>query len=144
MIKTPIQIRFNDMDPMGRVNNSSYSGYLEIARMDFCNKYFDIQTLNDTPFVLARIEMDLLKPLSPGKKAEVLTWVSGIKTTSWEFSYLIVEPNSSEIFVRAKSVQVYFNYHTYTKERIPEHVREILSSLFYSEAKLNEMIPRKL
>jgi hypothetical protein len=45
MIITPIQIRFSDMDPMQRVNNSVYSSYLELGRLDFCKKYISIKTL---------------------------------------------------------------------------------------------------
>ncbi|MCB1171869.1 MAG: acyl-CoA thioesterase, partial [Leptospiraceae bacterium] len=63
MIITPIQIRFNDMDPMRRVNNSTYASYLELGRLDFCNKYLSIESLEDIPFVLVRIEMDLKKSL---------------------------------------------------------------------------------
>ncbi len=126
MIKTPIQVRFNDMDPMRRVNNSSYSTYLEVARMDFCNRFFQIETLDDTPFVLVRVEMDLLRSMTSSDKAEVHTWVTRIGSSSWEFTYKIVDPVSQKVFVQAKSVQVYFNYRTGNKELIPKEVREIL------------------
>jgi acyl-CoA thioester hydrolase len=49
MILTKIQVRFNDMDPMQRVNNSVYSSYLELGRLDFCNRYLEIKELNDIP-----------------------------------------------------------------------------------------------
>lgn len=68
MIITPIQIRFSDMDPMQRVNNSVYSSYLELGRLDFCKKYISIKTLQDIPFVLVRVELDILNSLRPGKK----------------------------------------------------------------------------
>lgn len=63
MIITPVQTRFNDFDPMRRVNNSTYASYLELGRMDFCNQFLSINKLDDIPFVLVRLEMDLLKPL---------------------------------------------------------------------------------
>lgn len=71
MIITPIQIRFNDLDPMRRVNNASYAAYLELARMDFCNRYFPIDSLEDTPFVLVRVEMDIQNSLGAMKKQKL-------------------------------------------------------------------------
>lgn len=119
MIQTDIQIRFNDMDPMKRVNNSSYSTYLELARLDFCNRYLSVSELEDIPFVLARVEMDLKASVLPGASIFVETWVSSIGTTSWEFSYSIRDKKNNELYVSAKTVQVYFDYRAKTKKPIP-------------------------
>lgn len=130
MIKKEIQIRFNDMDPMRRVNNASYSAYLEVARVAFCEKFIEIKTLEDIPFVMVRVEMDLLQSVLPGDKIFVAIWVSKIGNTSWEFSYTIQNADTEVVYVRAKSVQVYFNYHLGRKEVIPENFRKILESEF--------------
>ncbi|PJZ83917.1 acyl-CoA thioesterase [Leptospira harrisiae] len=119
MIQTDIQIRFNDMDPMKRVNNSSYSTYLELARLDFCNRYLSVSELEDIPFVLARVEMDLKASVLPGASIFVETWVSSIGTSSWEFSYSIRDKKNNELYVSAKTVQVYFDYRAKTKKPIP-------------------------
>ncbi|MCB1160604.1 MAG: acyl-CoA thioesterase [Leptospiraceae bacterium] len=128
MIITPIQIRFNDLDPMRRVNNASYAAYLELARMDFCNRYFPIDSLEDTPFVLVRVEMDIQNSLGPNEKAEVRTIVSRIGHSSWEFYAEIVNPESNKIYARAKTTQVYFDYRENTKKVIPESFRKILET----------------
>lgn len=119
MIRTDIQIRFNDMDPMRRVNNASYSSYLELARLDFCNRYLSVSELDDIPFVLARIEMDLKASVLPGASIFVETWVSSIGTTSWEFSYEIRDQKTNVLYVSAKTVQVYFDYRAKSKKPIP-------------------------
>lgn len=119
MIQTDIQIRFNDMDPMRRVNNSSYSTYLELARLDFCNRYLPVSELEDIPFVLARVEMDLKASVLPGASIFVETWVSSIGTTSWEFSYEIRDKLTNKVYVKAKTVQVYFDYRAKSKKPIP-------------------------
>lgn len=126
MIITPIQIRFNDMDPMKRVNNSVYSSYLELGRLDFCKKYISIQTLEDIPFVLVRLELDILHSLRPNEEAEVHTYVSRIGTTSWDFSANIINPQTKHIYAKAKTVQVYYDYRLNTKLPIPEEFRQIL------------------
>lgn len=126
MIRTDIQIRFNDMDPMRRVNNASYSAYLELARLDFCNRYLSVSELDDIPFVLARVEMDLKASVLPGASIFVETWVSSIGTTSWEFSYEIRDKKTNTLYVSAKTVQVYFDYRAKSKQPIP---LEFLKSL---------------
>lgn len=119
MIRTDIQIRFNDMDPMRRVNNASYSSYLELARLDFCNRNLSVSELDDIPFVLARVEMDLKASVLPGASIFVETWVSSIGTTSWEFSYEIRDQKTNVLYVSAKTVQVYFDYRAKSKKPIP-------------------------
>ena len=126
MIVTPIQIRFSDMDPMRRVNNSVYSSYLELGRLDFCTKYISIKTLEDIPFVLVRVELDIINSLKPNEKAEVHTWVSRIGNTSWDFSANIINPDTKKVYPKAKTVQVYFDYRLDSKLPIPEEFREIL------------------
>ncbi|GBF42329.1 thioesterase [Leptospira ellinghausenii] len=123
MIRTEIQIRFNDMDPMRRVNNASYSAYLELARLDFCNRYLSVSTLEDIPFVLARVEMDLVSSVLPGDSIYVNTWVSQIGNSSWEFSYEIKNQKTDILYVKAKTVQVYFDYREKKKLPIPKEFR---------------------
>ncbi len=126
MIVTPIQIRFSDMDPMRRVNNSVYSSYLELGRLDFCKKYISINTLEDIPFVLVRVELDIVNSLRPGEEAEVNTWVSRVGNTSWDFAANIVNPVTKKLYAKAKTVQVYYDYRLDTKLAIPSEFREIL------------------
>jgi acyl-CoA thioester hydrolase len=130
MIRTPIQIRFNDLDPMGRVNNSIYSSYLEIARMDFIKKHFSINELKDTPFVLVRVEIDLKRSILLGDEIEIYTWVSKIKTTSWEFSYVIQSIDNLKIYAYAKTIQIFFDYHKNEKKTISGEMKSILLSHF--------------
>jgi acyl-CoA thioester hydrolase len=125
---TKVQLRFNDMDPMRRVNNSVYAGYLELGRVDFCNRFFSVQTLEDIPFVLVRVEMDILKPAGFQDSLEVHTWVSKIGNTSWDFSAKVVNPHTDTTFVKAKTVQIYFDYRKQTKLPIPDSFRKILES----------------
>ncbi len=126
MIITPIQIRFNDMDPMQRVNNSVYSSYLELGRLDFCKKYISIKTLEDIPFVLVRVELDILNSLRPGEEAEVHTWVLKVGNTSWDFAANIINPVSKIIYAKARTVQVYYDYRLDSKFPIPNDFRKIL------------------
>ncbi|MCB1173545.1 MAG: acyl-CoA thioesterase [Leptospiraceae bacterium] len=129
MIITPLQIRFNDMDPMMRVNNSSYASYLELGRLDFCRQYLKIQELADIPFVLVRLEMDIQQSLRPNMSAAVHTWVSRIGQSSWDFRAEIRSTDQADlVFVSARTVQVYFDYRANKKRAIPPEFRSCLQA----------------
>jgi len=131
MISTKIQIRFNDLDPMKRVNNASYSSYLELARLEFCNKYLKIETLEDIPFVLARVEIDLLSSILPGDEIEVRIWVSRIGNSSWDFYYQVWNEKKQITHAKAKTVQVYFDYRKGQKSAIPDTFKRFLEAELY-------------
>jgi len=37
IVKTSIQVRYSDLDPLGHVSNNIYSQYLELARIEWAN-----------------------------------------------------------------------------------------------------------
>ena len=113
---------------MGRVNNSTYASYLELGRMDFCDRYLKIKELKDIPFVLVRVEMDIQASLRPGMQAEVCTSVARIGTSAWDFAASIREVGTQRLFVQARTVQVYFDYHADRSCPIPADFRRVLEA----------------
>ncbi len=126
MLVTPIQTRWNDMDAFAHVNNANYVAYLEIGRVDYCARRLAIRELYDVPFLLARIEIDMLKPAEFGARIEVLTCVSRIGNKSWDFQAEIREAGSQEIFARAKTVQVAYDHRSKASIVIPADIRLVL------------------
>ena len=61
----PIQIRFNDIDTLGHVNNVMYNHYFDMARYDFMKQVFgDLVDLQHGRYILimVRIENDFIRP----------------------------------------------------------------------------------
>ncbi|PJZ71222.1 thioesterase [Leptospira perolatii] len=126
MLITPIQTRWTDLDSFRHVNNVSYVNYLEIGRVDYCAKKFGVKEVMEVPFILARIEVDLLKSIELGDPVEVLTCVARIGNKSWEFESRVRNPNSKLVYAKARTVQVSFDYHNNVSIQIPERIRTIL------------------
>ena len=62
--QTPIQIRFNDVDIMGHVNNSVYQNYFDYARLQYFEQVFGYRMdWYDKALVLVKIEIEYLKPV---------------------------------------------------------------------------------
>ncbi|TGK11293.1 acyl-CoA thioesterase [Leptospira stimsonii] len=128
MISTPIQTRWMDMDPFAHVSNSVFVSYLEIGRVDYCRRRFDVKDVFEVPFILARIEIDLKKSIEMNHIVEVQTSVIRIGNSSWDFQSVILESNTKEIFAVARTVQVTFDHKTKATIPIPPKVRSILET----------------
>ena len=108
-----IEVRFRDCDPMGHVNNAVYLTYLEQARFAHWRAVwgFNFEGLpDDAPgVILARAEIDYRRPARYGDLLDVQITLDRIGTTSFAYSYRIVDQND-ELVAEAKSVQVMYDY----------------------------------
>jgi acyl-CoA thioester hydrolase len=123
--KTPIQLRFKDIDKVGHVNNANYVTYFELARVD----YFNAMAGNDIKMdwtgesvILARIEMEYKQPVFLEDKVFCYTWVSRIGTKSFDMSCSIVRVVDGVEVEAAKglAVIVCFDYRINKTIPVPE------------------------
>jgi len=95
--KTPIQIRFKDVDMMGHVNNANYLTYIEDSRL----KYFEDVTGKESDWsrqnglILGKIEINYKHPILYKDSVAVYTRCSRIGTKSFDLSWVIINENTS-------------------------------------------------
>lgn len=121
--KTPIQIRFKDIDALNHVNNTNHMTYFELARI----KYFDDVVHEDINWseqgiILAKITIDYRVPVYFKDKLFVYTKCIRLGNKSFDLAYsLIREKGGKETELAAgSSVQVCFDYKKQTTIAIPE------------------------
>ena len=121
--RTPIQIRFKDVDKMGHVNNANHATYFELARM----KYFDDVVgmkidWRKQGVILARVEIDYKIPILLEDKIEVLSKCTRFGKKSFDISHSIVKIESRKEVELAvgKSVVVCFDYEKQITIPVPE------------------------
>jgi len=123
--KTPIQIRFKDIDRLGHVNNANHVTYFELARVDYFNalagENIKIDWDNEG-VILAKIEMEYKQPILLDDKVFAYTWVSKIGTRSFDMSCSLVRLiNGVEVeAAKGLAIIVCFNYRTNQSMLIPE------------------------
>lgn len=128
--KTPIQIRFKDVDRLGHVNNANHITYFELARVDYFNALMGSGVTIDwenESLILAKIEMDYKQPILLDDKISVYTWVSRLGSKSFDMSCSIVreEKNGSETeMAKGLAIIVCFNYKLNQSIPIPETWKE--------------------
>jgi len=111
------------MDAYGHVNNVVFLRYLEEARIDFLfrpDKEFQQGS------VVARHEIDYKRQLvHRHAPVDIELWVTEIKAASFTLAYEVKDPD--QVYVRASTVIVPFDFETQRPRRITAEEREFLS-----------------
>ena len=125
--KTPIQIRFKDIDALNHVNNANHVTYFELARV----KYFDDVVNEEVNWseqgiILAKITVDYKAPIYFKDKVFVYTKCIRLGNKSFDLAYSLVrEKDGQETeLASGSSVQVCFNYKDQATISIPDSWRK--------------------
>lgn len=116
-----IQVRFNDTDALGHVNNAAYAHYAELGRLYFLReRSADVRKL-----ILARLELDFRRQVRFGDEVSVRTSVARLGTSSMHMEQTIYAGDA--VAAEVRSVVVYFDYETGQSTPIPDELRAKLS-----------------
>ncbi len=125
----PVEVRFNDVDGMGHVNNAIYLTFLEHARMRFFTEVAGSKSEKDFPFILAHAALDYKVPMNMDAQPEVHMWTSRIGGKSWDFDYEIRGRRSGKIYATGKTVQVAYDYQLQKSDDLDGELRKLVKSL---------------
>jgi acyl-CoA thioester hydrolase len=135
--RTPIQLRFSDIDMLKHVNNGKFPTFMETARIAFFNEVVAPKhEWQETGMIVARIELDFKAPIFFHDTLVVETRVSAIGTKSMVFDYDFIVLNDSEQTPKATGKTIMVCYH-YTENRsliVPEDWRTKIN--LYQETSL--------
>jgi acyl-CoA thioester hydrolase len=110
------------MDAYGHVNNVVFLRYLEEARIDFL---FRPEKDFKQGSVVARHEIDYKRQLvHRHAPVDVELWVTEIRAASFTITYEVKDPD--EVYVRASTVIVPFDFAAQRPRRITSEEREFL------------------
>ena len=113
------------------MNNAVYHSYIEQARCQFFqdNNWFEpSKGISHLPLILARTEMDFLKPAFFPDTLQVETWVSKIGNKSFVMDYEVISKSNKLAVVRASSTLVWFDYESNCSVRVPDSVKQKLKN----------------
>lgn len=85
--KTPIQVRWRDIDAKNHVNNATIVTYLETARTELWRERFGGGI--DIPFVVVKLEVRYKRQLTIDDEVTIGLWVEDLKGASYAFCYRI-------------------------------------------------------
>ncbi|RZL18958.1 MAG: acyl-CoA thioesterase [Pedobacter sp.] len=109
--KTRIDVRFQDFDMMGHVNNAVYFTYMEIGR----TKYWT-QAINwnwaKTGVIIGSASIKYIKPVHANETLNMYVRTSRIGSSSFDLEYLLtkVSGGQEEICSQGKTTCIAFDY----------------------------------
>lgn len=123
----PAQLRFNDIDILGHLNNTVYFSFYDTGKAYFFDSIMEggiewrtVET------VIANVDCAYLHPIFFGEEIEVLTRCKEIHEKSFVLQQLMVEKVSGAIKSACETVMVSFDPHRQVSEPIPERWRKAL------------------
>lgn len=124
-----VEIRFNDIDSFGHVNNAIYLSYFEQARIGYFNEVFkDAINWRSEGLILAKAIVDYKAPVFLNDKIDVKIKCSRVGNSSFDFEYELVKNKDGQevVCVTGSTVMVAFNYVDNRVIRVPEKWKAIL------------------
>lgn len=108
--KLPVQIRFNDIDSLGHVNNAIYLSYFDLGKA----AYFQTirkQIIDWTKIdvVVANINIDYHAPTYMHEKLEVRTKITGLGNKSMKMLQYLINIETGELKSSCRTVMVGFH-----------------------------------
>ncbi|MDE6145429.1 MAG: acyl-CoA thioesterase [Muribaculaceae bacterium] len=127
-LHTNVQIRFTDIDMLGHLNNSVYTQFMDLGKVDY------FTTINGGPIewdsinlVIANINVNFLKQTTLYEPIEVVTRCEHIGTKSLVLHQQIVNKKTGEVKADGRATMVSIDLKTKTTTPITDDWRRKIS-----------------
>jgi len=125
--KTPIQIRFNDIDVAGHVYNAVYQEYFDMARIEYFKTVLnDDLRWDETGLVIVSIQTDFASPVYLDDKIEIFSRVTFLGEKSLQMQQLVMKSGEKEPVAKGNTVLVCFEMQKRKSISIPKTWRKKL------------------
>lgn len=127
--QTTGKVRFHEVDSFGVVHNLVYFYWMEVAQTEyFENLGYSIEPETFTknfPLMKVHNEIDYFYPLRLGERYNILTRISRVGNSSFEYQNLILTEKNG-IVAFGTSVLVHINPMTMESEKLPTRFVELI------------------
>jgi len=126
----PIEVRYEDLDPQGHVNNAKYLTFLEQARIGYIVKLglWDGSSFLDIGVILANAQITFQTPILFGQQVRAGVRVSRLGNKSLTMEYRLENARDGTGLAAASTVLVTFDYHNKQTVPIPQNWRQAITA----------------
>lgn len=128
----PIQLRFNDIDSLGHVNNTVYFSFYDLGKTSY---FSDIKKANkslvdivDFGVVIANIQVNFVQPIFPNETIAVQTAVSEIGNKSFKLVQQVINSETGDVKCTCNTVMVGYNLVTKATQVISEEWKKAMAA----------------
>lgn len=107
--KLPLQLRFNDVDKFGHVNNTVFFSFYDLGKTEYFTSVCPNVDWEKDAIVVVHIESDFLSQIYATDNISVETAVTAIGTKSFTLSQRVIDTKTKEIKCICRSIMVAFD-----------------------------------
>jgi acyl-CoA thioester hydrolase len=126
MIRVPIQLRYNDYDDRGHVNNAVYLTYFELGRVA---AWLAVGESQEPSFILAEARVSYRSPALLGDPLAVEITTGEVRTKAWTWRYRVVDERDDRLVAEGETVQVMYDFAVRGTVPVPPTLRERLLAI---------------
>lgn len=126
-MNVPVQIRFNDVDQMGHVNNSVIMEYFDLGKEAFFAGRGLPPEEGDFTVMIVHCEVDFLRQIHYHDRIHVETAVERFGTKSLTVGQRVVDSGSGDVCATCRTVMAGYRRSTGASAVIPDEVRQRLA-----------------
>lgn len=124
----PIQLRFNDADTLGHINNAVYLNFYDLGKTSYFQTIYGGQLLpSDIDVVVAHIDVDFISPVFLTDSVEVQTMVEKIGNKSFTLLQRIVCSDTKLVKCECRTIMVGFDFKKNESKPISDKWREAIA-----------------
>lgn len=105
----PIQLRFNDVDKFGHVNNTVYFSFYDLGKTEYFASVCPHIDWSKDGIVVVHIEADFLAQIYASDQVAVQTAVTEVGTKSFKLMQRVIDTRTQEVKCVCTSVMVAFD-----------------------------------
>ncbi|MDR0830020.1 MAG: acyl-CoA thioesterase [Prevotellaceae bacterium] len=124
----PVQLRFNDADSLGHINNTVYFSFYDLGKGEYFKAVKGDFSPQEVDIVIVHAEVDFLAPVFLSDEIEVQTTISEIGNKSFTLYQQIFDTKTKTVKCVCKTVMVGFDQKTQTSKPISDEWRQAISA----------------
>ncbi|WP_321424731.1 acyl-CoA thioesterase [uncultured Bacteroides sp.] len=123
----PIQLRFNDFDALGHVNNSVYFSFYDLGKTTYFKDVIPNMSSNkEVGVVIANIQVNFILPVYPNENVAVQTAVVEIGNKSFKLFQQLIDVDTNEVKCICQTVMVGFDAKTKATRTISDEWKKAM------------------
>ena len=123
----PLQIRFNDVDKFGHVNNTIYFHFHDTAKTDYIATVCEGVDWERQAIVVVKIEAEFLAQIKSNSRIAGRTRVTKIGNKSFHLEQDVIDIDTKEVKSRCLSVMVLYDLERQQTIPLPDEWRKAIS-----------------
>lgn len=116
----PLQIRFNDVDKFGHVNNTVYFSFYDLGKTEYFTSVCPNVNWSKDAIMVVHIEVDFLSQIFSTDNIAVQTTVSEIGNKSFRLAQRLIDPQSGDVKCVCHSVMVAYDLQQHASTPLTE------------------------